>query len=323
MRWITRMFVLAALGAALGAGPARATFPGHNGRIAFATQFPGSFAADGSSGPIARPSDCGPAQAGVIRTVAPNGLDSRQVGPPDPSAPNSAVWSPHGRQLAIESTVSDCNYDGMLQIFSTGGVAIRGIGIQFSFAGPALTGWASERRLLLSFPDGSTNGFAAGVWETTLSAKPLRLIARGAHGISATTDVVDAAASARGAIVFVRRVIDGIRSGDIRLLLQRRRSVHLADGEEPDWAPDARHLVYERDGDLWIVNSRTLRTRRLTSTRKVTEENPVWSPDGRQIAFDAAARNAGVTSVYTMPSGGGSARLLVPDGGDPSWQSIP
>jgi Tol biopolymer transport system component len=98
--------------------------------------------------------------------------------------------------------------------------------------------------------------------------------------------------------------------------------VHIARGDTPDWSPDARHLVYEREGDLWVLDVQTRRERRLTTTPGRSEENPVWSPNGRSIAFDAGSRNASHNNVYIIPSRGGRARLLVHNAGLPSWQPI-
>jgi hypothetical protein len=162
--------------------------------------------------------------------------------------------------VAIQSVMSDCNYAGSIDIFDPNGNALPGGTLIDELDGgdPVLLGWVSERRLLLLSVSGSiTNPAQAGVWETTLDGKPVRLIIRDATPMYGATNIVDATASARGAIVFVRSG----SSGDIRLLLAHGRSVHLVYGDRPDWAPDARRLVFQRGGDLWIIDSRTRRVR--------------------------------------------------------------
>jgi len=74
---------------------------------------------------VARPSDCGPAQPGSIWTVASNGRGLRHIGPPDPSGPIWASWSPRGRQVAIESVNSDCAYSGSIDIFDPNATRFR------------------------------------------------------------------------------------------------------------------------------------------------------------------------------------------------------
>jgi dipeptidyl aminopeptidase/acylaminoacyl peptidase len=58
-------------------------------------------------------------------------------------------------------------------------------------------------------------------------------------------------------------------------------SVLIAPGPR---SPDDRWRAVAHEGDLWLIDRRTLATRQLTSTRQ-TEHSPVWSSDGRAIWF--------------------------------------
>src|SRR5690606_1862130 len=51
-----------------------------------------------------------------------------------------------------------------------------------------------------------------------------------------------------------------------------------------DLAPDGRTRVTSYQGDLYLIDRRNLKTRRLTDTR-VAETNPVFSGDGRTVYF--------------------------------------
>jgi TolB protein len=85
----------------------------------------------------------------------------------------------------------------------------------------------------------------------------------------------------------------------------RRR---IARGSEPSWAPDGNRLVVTRAGALWVVSLDGRNARRLSEGRAAA-----WSPDGSTIAFERRG------SIWTIPAAGGAARLLVRDGGEPSW----
>jgi TolB protein len=72
---------------------------------------------------------------------------------------------------------------------------------------------------------------------------------------------------------------------------------------QPAWAPDGCHLVYVKDGDLWIVGTDGHWPHDITNTPLVDESAPAWSPRGTGIA-------------YTASTGGGPSRIFVvrPDG---------
>jgi Tol biopolymer transport system component len=71
----------------------------------------------------------------------------------------------------------------------------------------------------------------------------------------------------------------------------------------PAWSPDGCHLVYVKDGDLWIVGTDGGWPHDITNTPLVDEAAPTWSPLGTSIA-------------YTATTGGGPGRIFAirPDG---------
>jgi hypothetical protein len=62
------------------------------------------------------------------------------------------------------------------------------------------------------------------------------------------------------------------------------RSRVLAPGHEPDWSPNGRLIVFESGGDLFTIEPSGRRLRRLTQT-PAFETAPAWSPDSRRVAF--------------------------------------
>jgi dipeptidyl aminopeptidase/acylaminoacyl peptidase len=83
----------------------------------------------------------------------------------------------------------------------------------------------------------------------------------------------------------------------------------LAVGREPAWAPDGRRIAFAED-DLFVVNADGGTPRRLT-TLAGPESAPAWSPNGRRIAFVAA--EAGPTDLYVLDVGSRGVLRLTND----------
>jgi dipeptidyl aminopeptidase/acylaminoacyl peptidase len=54
----------------------------------------------------------------------------------------------------------------------------------------------------------------------------------------------------------------------------------------PVFSPTGRHVAYEADGDIWVVDLRTGESRPVTMTVfQARNSQPTWSPDGARLAF--------------------------------------
>jgi len=90
---------------------------------------------------------------------------------------------------------------------------------------------------------------------------------------------------------------------------------------EPAISPDGTLVVYasDRSGDgqldLWLQKTSGGQPARLTSDPS-DDRAPTFSPDGSLIAFQST-RNGG--GVYVMPTLGGDARLIAPEGRNPRF----
>ena len=87
-----------------------------------------------------------------------------------------------------------------------------------------------------------------------------------------------------------------------------------ADESSPDWAPDGRSLVVDRDGTLVVVRADGALERRLTAGRE-----PAWSADGK-IAF--VSDRTGNDELYVVDSTGRGLRQLTTSSAAesaPSW----
>lgn len=77
-------------------------------------------------------------------------------------------------------------------------------------------------------------------------------------------------------------------------------------------SPDGKSmaLILSKDGnpELYVMNLKDGKLKRLTATKTGNEASPCWSPDGKSIAF--VSDTSGSPKIYVMPAGGGQASRL-------------
>jgi Tol biopolymer transport system component len=93
-------------------------------------------------------------------------------------------------------------------------------------------------------------------------------------------------------------------------------------GEQPDWSPDSKQIVYRsgRNGKqgIWISNRDDSGAHNITN--EGSDSFPSWSPDGRKIAFQRDA--GGNVDIYVMNVDGSNIRRLTEAPGPdtlPAW----
>jgi Tol biopolymer transport system component len=77
----------------------------------------------------------------------------------------------------------------------------------------------------------------------------------------------------------------------------------------PAWSPDGCHLVYVKDGDLWIVGTDGRWPHDITNTPLVDENAPAWSPRGEPIAYTASTAG-GPDRIFVVRTDGTRVRDL-------------
>jgi dipeptidyl aminopeptidase/acylaminoacyl peptidase len=96
------------------------------------------------------------------------------------------------------------------------------------------------------------------------------------------------------------------------------RSVVPSEGNDcpvsPTWSADGASLVFQNDGELFVVGVDGLDLRNLTKTFETYEANPAWSPEGDRIAFVRAVDGDGSSEIWTMSPTG--ADLTLAAGGE-------
>lgn len=77
----------------------------------------------------------------------------------------------------------------------------------------------------------------------------------------------------------------GGRTGVWRAAADGSAAERIGDGDQAEWSPDGRQIVFRREEALWVRELAAARERRITPADWPHPSGPAWSPDGRQIAF--------------------------------------
>jgi Tol biopolymer transport system component len=111
-------------------------------------------------------------------------------------------------------------------------------------------------------------------------------------------------------------------------------------GHNPAWSPDGKRLavstqpvalrpqVHPRDGELWVIDVHTGRSRpllRFQDKRESDALQPSWSPNGKRIAFWGVSTNIGQRDVWTIdPDAPQPQRTIVRVTSDPAlhWDPV-
>jgi len=304
------------------AGPARATFPGANGRIAFVRgSDTWTMKADGSDQqqvPNNTPAGIQPCSGApfetqpvwspdgaklavvargtaacskYIYTVNPDGTGLTPLVPPNNTPDSEPAWSPDGAKIAfIEQAQSYMvmNADGTnrVQLPTDPGYPV-GSGRQLDWS-----------------PDGD-------------------LIAD-SHGCQSPS-------TRYGAYIGVMQPIPGgTRTPLTNPTLCPSSPTTLPNTDVlPSWSPDAQRILFLRSGTLMSIKRdgsdlQTIRSGTLPDGGSLGQ--PVWSPDGTKIAFvwsTVDSSNVFHADIGVMNADGSSPTRLATDGMEPSWQAVP
>jgi Tol biopolymer transport system component len=292
--------------ALLTVGPAHATFPGANGRIAFTEAFTGEVhdpEPSTSALSIAAPSRNAdvPRRSGQLLFCDPSARSGCTF-----SNVYSPSYSPDGRRIA---------FDGGERI-----AIIDADGSDLTLL-PAVT--ASDRDPAFS-PDGRRIVFTGmgDAGETDLYVQ--RVDGRGAARL-VVENADQPVWSSRGALAWVRDRKVHVSAAD------GARERLVTAGIDPDWSPNGRRLVVVRPsgplriaGSLHVIRPSGHGLRRVPSA---IGAHPVWSPGGRALAFDIPVRG-----VFVKTLGRRGLRIVADsqsgDGGShnafyPAWRPLP
>ncbi len=261
--------------------PARAAFPGKNGRIAFVR-----WNGDGYT----------------IQTINPDGTDPQliTVG----YALGGPAWSPSGKKLAYsneKNQIYKVNADGTHNVRLTYGDHANG--------GPA---WS---------PSGKQIAFARGQAHfTTYEIHKMNSDGTGRVRLTHNNGFdANPSWSPNGKKIVFEVYFNRLDHKIYKMNPDGTGRVRLTKGSHrdysPAWSPDGSKIVFMsvvgNDFEIFKMNPDGTGRVRLTDTQK-NEGTPTWSPNGKKIAFDAYGRRT-VEKVYKM-NPDGSHRVLITGG---------
>ena len=289
--------------------PAEATFPGQNGRIAFAANSFGigrndeiytmppdgsdwrqlTSTTDGARYP-AWSADGTKIAFNVVRqgsheigTMYSDGSGRRLLTPIDGIPSNQPVWSPDGTKIAFWSYYDGQKADIFVMNADGSGVKRLTTDPEHHDAAPA---WS---------PDGTKIAFQ--------------------KGLSWLGDTHED--------VWVMDASDGTGQANLTSDLAAN-----AGNGNPDWSPDGTKIAFASSGDIYTVNPNGSSLSPLTNTTDMSEWSPAWSPDGTQIVFNAWDPQIGDVDLWKMLANGTNRTNLTNNGStireaDPDWQPKP
>jgi TolB protein len=277
-----------------------ATFPGRNGRIAFARTGPGQaiqniFTVAASGGPIKR-------------VTSGNTVDF------------TPSWSPTGTLIAF----GRLNSTGGLDVFT---VRPTGGGLKQITNGPPGTAngepaWSH---------DGHAIAFTRGPFSGSSPSQIFRMRANGKGLKQLTHSAVDSRAAdwTSGLIAYVQGEPPDSSIWTMRPdgSHQRRLTALGSATDHPSWSPDGRLIAFDKQlaggsSAIYVMDRSGRHVRRVTGIRGIHEQ-PAFSPNGALIAFAGGPKSQ--LSLYTItPRGKHLTRLTTTQGSNfqPDWQPL-
>jgi Tol biopolymer transport system component len=302
------------------APPAKAAFPGQNGRIVFWREDSGGFAQT---------------------WVANRDLSNQHKLTSGPSNSGWAVWKPGGAKLAFDSDRADpdpTDSNTINDIFKMNpdGTGVVKLTDSKSFNGDP--GWS---------PDGSQIAFESdranlpGRFEIHVmdadGSNVRRVSTLPAH---AGFDLAPRFSPDGRRIVFTRYITDPGRSALFTVRVRGGGLKQLTPwgngANDADFSPDGKKLVFEAypnnrcRGEIYTVEADGQHLTNITDNRcHAGSSDPVWSPDGKKILFWSSHVEGGEfgSALATMNPDGSARHFIIPNPGvdemhHPDWESV-
>jgi hypothetical protein len=254
----------------VGAGPARAAFPGANGLLVVQ-----------------------PANGGGLLLVGEDGANPQQIcsagtrcaGARDP------VWSPDGSEIALSARQSTS------VIYPDGSCFACSLPEPFDYLGNSVpsfdAGFLPDGRLVVSTK--SHSNYAPGPGLAAMKTDGVDV-----QWLKVSGSWRQPAWSPTGQLAAVRSVKRKAEVFVIDPITGSARQLTRGGASEPSWSPSGRRLAVVQDGWVDLIPSGGGRLKRLTRGGA-----PAWAPNGKELAFVGAHHR-----LFVIPVRGGTPRAV-------------
>ncbi len=278
---------------------AQASFPGQNGKIAFA-------------------------EGGSIWTINPDGTGQTML-----HSGYEPAWSPDGMSLLFsrEYDILRMPADGSSETVLLDGPGGTSDGF-ISWRAPA---WSPDGTMIVA---GKTEDLEFGLYESISTAwadgsgldQPSFAYGTSPNWNPAAAEIAYVSKPPSGSAGGINAIApDG---SDIRFVWNEPGETFIWPASDPDYSPDGSKILFStpfpgNDWQIYTVPAAGGPAVRLTNNENA-DLDAVWSPDGTKIAF--ASDRDGNFEIYTMNADGTNQTRITNDPTyqvDPSWQPLP
>jgi len=311
MKRLLLLAALALLALAGAAHPAKANFPGTDGRIAFSKD-----------------------STGEIWTITPSGGDPKLVASPSDANSFDAepAWSPNGQLIVF--TEFNNNGDPRLWLVNADGTNRHLLFNESPGYGDAQGNWSPDGSRVIFRRCNFTRFEACAIYTVKVGGNGLNAITKfKANTTGDDTDVKPEFSPDGNTISFSSFNRGGVQNG-VYLMSAHGTGIHLITptaltATDADWSPDGTKLVFwthccdPQTETIDTMNPDGSGIMTLTSPGTSHDLRPDYSPQGNMIVFERDAPDFSTSDIETIPAGGGTPTVIAIDAGSPSWGTAP